>query len=92
MTTDRWPHAFRLMGAAAGWEVYECVRCHRSAIPSPFGFLWPNLGWRFRRWTCLPKCSAVYDDDVIVGEVGCRERQGHDGPHVMDRIASFTDA
>jgi hypothetical protein len=46
-------HRWRLAGGGGGWEVWECVECGRSAIPSFYGGLWPNLlGFFFRRWRC----------------------------------------
>lgn len=41
-------HHYRCVGGAGGWEFWECKRCGRGTIPSPFGFMWPNL--RILQW------------------------------------------
>jgi hypothetical protein len=41
-------HHYFVSGGAAGWDVCTCKRCGRSDIPSPFGFMWPNL--RLLQW------------------------------------------
>lgn len=53
MSRSRHGHDFQLLGGGGGAEVWECRRCGRSTIPSPFGFLWPEaLGTLFSRWRC----------------------------------------
>lgn len=63
-------HAWRLLGAASGWEVYECTLCGRSAIPSVFAWLWPDFFYRvsFGR---LGRCEAMLP-------------MGYPYPHVMN--------
>lgn len=47
-------HRWVLMGGTFDWEVWECKRCFRIEIPSPFGFMWSDLGaWLgFRQGMC----------------------------------------
>lgn len=46
-------HDFHCATFAGGWECHRCHRCDLLAIPSIFGFLWPELlGRFFRRWRC----------------------------------------
>lgn len=46
-------HDWELLGGSGSWEVWQCRRCRRSAVPSLFGFfLWPDVllvlfPWRF---------------------------------------------
>ena len=41
-------HEWQLLGGGGGWEVWDCRRCRRRAIPTIFGFMWP--------W---PKCKEL---------------------------------
>jgi hypothetical protein len=46
-------HEFEFVAFGGGWEAWGCKRCGRTAIPSIFGFLWPEvLGRFFERWRC----------------------------------------
>lgn len=57
-------HDWYCEGGAGGWEVWVCSRCGRSAIPSVFGFLWPDVGRRLhRRWACFPAASVSEKDE-----------------------------
>lgn len=50
-------HEWRLLGAAAGWEVYSCKRCGCTYIPTPFGALWPDVLYRLS-FGRLGRCPA----------------------------------
>lgn len=51
-------HEFdKCLGGAGGWEMWECVRCRRTAIPNVFGSFWPVLARYLPfcgRWRCRP--------------------------------------
>jgi hypothetical protein len=34
-------HRWWCVGGSGDWEVWSCHACGRTAIPTPFGFLWP---------------------------------------------------
>lgn len=48
--TESMKHAWRCLGGAGGWEVWECTRCRVTRIPNIFGGL-----WRWRLW--LNRCK-----------------------------------
>lgn len=53
-------HHYGCLGGGGGWEVWGCERCGRADIPSPLGFMWPNL--RILQWInptlrCKPENS-----------------------------------
>ena len=60
--TTRPRHNWRLYGEAAGWQVWECRTCGRTAIPTIFGFIWP---WP-RCVTCHhERVRCVHGDEIV---------------------------